>query len=197
MLAHNHGQLWNAQQLATSFGISPPTAGHYRSILEQMFLVRVLPPWHANLKKRLVKAPRVYIRDTGILHALLGIHKHDDLLAHPIAGKSWEGFVIEQILGSRQGLLESAFFRTHGGAEMDFVLHKGQRVLGTFEIKLGLTPKLTKGAHEARKDLGNPPSWVMTSGNDRYPLDRGIEAISLDEFLETVPKKIPPQGFRI
>ncbi|MDD5655937.1 MAG: ATP-binding protein [Elusimicrobia bacterium] len=188
MLAHNHGQPWNAQELASSFGVTPPTATHYRSILEQMFLVRTLPAWHANLKKRLVKTPRVYIRDSGILHSLLGIGSIDDLLAHPVAGKSWEGFVLEQILETGRGRLEASFFRTHAGAEIDLVIHQGQKILALVEMKLGLKPALTRGFHEARKDLGQPKGWAVYSGTERYPLCPGVDAIGVDQFLcDVVP----------
>ena len=183
MLAHSHGQLWNAQQLAASFGVSPPTATHYRSILEQMFLIRTLKPWHANIKKRMVKTPLVYLCDSGILHALLGIEESDDLLANPIVGKSWEGFVIEQIVGGLKGRLDIAFFRTHAGAEVDLILHKGQKIVSMIEIKLGLAPKISKGFYNAKKDLNHPPAWIIYSGKERYPIATGIEAIGLDKFI--------------
>ena len=183
MLAHNHGQPWNAQGLAASFGVTPPTATHYRSILEQMFLVRALPAWHANLKKRLVKSPRVFVRDSGLLHSLLSISSIDDLLSHPAAGKSLEGFVLEQILETAHGRLEASYFRTHAGAEIDLVLHRGQKILALIEVKLGLKPALARGFHEARKDLGLPKAWVIYSGSERYPLSAGVEAAGLDRFL--------------
>ena len=107
---------------------SAPTAAHYRSILEQMLLAYALHPWHSNVKKRLIKASSLYLRDAGLLHSLLGIRGIDSLLSHSIAGKLWEGFVIEQIIGTARGRLESSFFRTHAGAEIDLVLHKGLRV---------------------------------------------------------------------
>ena len=186
MLAHNHGQLWNAQQLAANFGVSPPTVTHYRSILEQMFLVRSIKPWYVNIKKRIVKSPLVYICDSGILHTLLGIETTEDLLSNPVVGKSWEGFVIEQIVGELRGKLNVAFFRTHAGAEVDLVIHKGQKIVSIVEIKLGLTPKLTKGFHNAREDLGSPPTWVIYSGKERYPLAAGVEVIGLDDFIISV-----------
>ena len=189
MLAHSHGQPWNAQALASSFGVTPPTATHYRSILEQMFLVRALPAWHANLKKRLVKSPRVYVSDSGILHSLLSIGSNDGLLSHPAAGKSWEGFVLEQILETARGRLDASYFRTHTGAEIDLVLHRGQDILALVEVKLGLKPVLARGFHEARKDLGNPKAWVIYSGVERYPLSPGAEAVGLDRFLiEILPR---------
>jgi predicted AAA+ superfamily ATPase len=183
MVAHNHGQPWNAQELASSVGVTPPTATHYRSILEQMFLLRAVPAWHANLKKRLVKAPRVFVRDSGILHSLLGIAGIDDLLSHPVAGKSWEGFVLEQILETARGRLEASYFRTYSGAEIDLVIHRGQKILALVEVKLGLKPALARGFHEARIDLGQPKAWVVYSGGDRYALSPGTEAVGLDEFL--------------
>jgi len=189
MLAHNHGQPWNAQELASSFGVTPPTATHYRSILEQMFLVRALPAWHANLKKRLVKSPRVYVRDSGLLHSLLGLTSIDALLSHPAAGKSWEGFVLEQILETARGRLDASYFRTHAGAEIDFVIHRGQKILALVEVKLGLKPVLARGFHEARKDLGQPRAWAIYSGSERYPLSSGAEAVGLDQFLvEILPE---------
>lgn len=191
MLAHSHGGLWNAQKLAASFGVTPPTMTHYRSILEQMFLVRTIYPWHSNIGKRLVKSPAVYIGDSGILHSLLGIEDYDGLLSHPIAGKSWEGFVIEQIIGSLKGGISASFFKTHAGAEMDLVLHKGQRVLAAIEIKLGLAPKVGKGFHNARKDLGNPPSWIIYSGDERYQIDTGVEVIGLDDFINSILPNLP------
>jgi predicted AAA+ superfamily ATPase len=186
MLAHNHGQAWNAQALAANFGVTAPTATHYRSLLEQMFLVRTLPAWHSNLGKRLVKAPRVYIRDSGILHSLLGVEGIDGLLSHPIAGKSWEGFVLEQILETARGRLEASYFRTHAGAEVDIVLHRGRTVLALVEVKLGLKPTLSRGFHEACLDLGRPKSWVVYGGDDRYPLGPEADAVGLDQFLGEV-----------
>lgn len=186
MLAHSSGQLWNAQQLATSFGTSPPTITHYRSILEQMFLVNALYPWHSNIKKRLVKAPRVYMRDSGVLHSLLGIETYEDLMSHPIAGKSWEGFVIEQIRGCTMGKFELSFYRTYTGAETDLILHQGSKIIAILEIKLGLQPHLTRGNHEAHKDLGSPPLWIITSGTERYRLEKDIEVIGLDKFLQEI-----------
>lgn len=186
MLAHSHGGLWNAQKLASSFGVTPPTMTHYRSILEQMLLIRTIYPWHSNIGKRLVKSPVVYISDSGILHSLLGIEDFDGLLSHPIAGKSWEGFVIEQIIGFSKGEFSASFFKTYAGAEMDLVLHKGQKVLAAIEIKLGLTPKVGKGFHNSRKDLGNPPSWIIYSGDERYQIDTGVEVIGLDDFTNSV-----------
>ncbi len=189
MLAHHHGQSWNAHELASSFGVTPPTATHYRSILEQMFLVRALPAWHANLKKRLVKSPRVYIRDSGILHSLLGLSSLDALLAHPVAGKSWEGFVLEQLLETARGRLEASYFRTHAGAEIDLVIHRGRKILALVEVKMGLKPSLSRGFYEARKDLGLPKAWVIYNGGERYPLGSGVEVIGLDQFLiDILPK---------
>lgn len=189
MLAHNHGQPWNAQQLASSFGVTPPTASHYRSILEQMLLVRALRPWHSNIGKRLVKAPRVYVRDSGLLHALMGIRSPDGLAAHPLSGKSWEGFVLEQIAGAAPDV-EASFYRTHAGAEMDLVLSRGTKVLAAVEVKLGLSPVLSRGFYEARKDLGGSPGWVIYSGNERYEMSPGVEALGLDEFLADVLPRV-------
>ena len=185
MLAHSHGQLLNASKLAANFGVSDPAIRRYISIFEETFLVRVLPPWHQNLKKRLVKTPKVYIRDSGILHSVLPLADFDQLQGHPQVGASWEGYVLEQIAAQSDAYpdVRAFFYRTHGHAELDLLLTRGTDVLGAVEVKLTSAPSTRKGLHQARKDLGNPPLWVIYRGQETYPLAEGIQATGLSEFL--------------
>src|SRR5690606_20580990 len=144
MLAHRHGQLWNASELARSLGVTPPTATSYLDLLVGTFLARRLEPHRVNLGKRLVKSPKVYLRDTGLLHALLGIPDLDELHGHPILGASWEGFLIEQLLSMTQPR-DATFYRTSAGAELDLVVKaEKQRLIG-YEMKYSLEPTLSKG----------------------------------------------------
>lgn len=190
MLAHNQGQLLNASRLAASLGVSAPTVSGYIDLLSDLLLVRRLPPFFANTKKRLVKSPRVYIRDSGLTHSLLAIESYNQLLGHPVAGASWEGFVIENILSVLPDSAEPAFYRTAAGAEMDLVLHLPRSKLWAVEVKSGLAPKLGKGFFHAREDIAPERSFVIYSGEDRYPLDASTEAIGLSEFMEEVSVRI-------
>lgn len=177
MLAHFHGQLWNASKIAASLGVTAPTAKHYLDTLQDTFMVRVLPPFAANLKKRLVKSPKVYLRDSGLLHALLRIATVDDLLGHPIAGASWEGWVIEQALAADGGRSGAYFYRTAAGAEIDLVLERahGQRL--AFEIKLGSVPSPSRGFWSGLSDLKPRAAFVVYRGTERYALGQGVEAL--------------------
>ncbi|MCI0422667.1 MAG: ATP-binding protein [Acidobacteria bacterium] len=186
MLAHLHGQLWNASQVASGLGVSGPTASRYLSMLQETFLVRVLTPWHLNLKKRLVKSPKVYVRDSGILHTLLGIPSFDALQGHPQLGSSWEGYVLEQIWGALSCGVQLHFHRTHAGAELDFVVTQGTKVRAGIEVKNSLSPALTRGLHESRRNLRNPPIWIIYRGNERYPAGESFTVVGLKEFLHTV-----------
>ncbi|OGA37754.1 MAG: ATPase [Betaproteobacteria bacterium RIFCSPLOWO2_12_FULL_62_13] len=177
MLAHFHGQLWNASKIAASLGVSAPTVGHYLDTLQDTFMVRLLPPYAANLKKRLVKSPKVYLRDSGLLHALLRLGTVDELLGHPIAGASWEGWVIEQALGASGGRSGAYFYRTAAGAEIDLVLERPGGRRFAFEIKLGLTPAPSRGFWSGIADLKPSAAYVVYSGKERYPLGRGVEAL--------------------
>ena len=184
MLAHNHGQLWNASQLASGFGVTSPSARRYLTAFEETYLVRLLRPWHVNIKKRLVKSPKVYVRDSGIMHTLLGIRNFEELLSHPILGSSWEGYVIEQIVNEVTNLTDLYLYRTHVGAEIDLLVVRGFAILAAVEIKHTLSPKLSRGIYEARKDLKEPPTWVIYKGTETFPLANGITAIPLQSFLE-------------
>lgn len=176
MLAHLHGQSWNASALARSLDVSPQTAGRYLDALGNAFMVRRLPPFHANLGKRLVKSPRVYLRDSGILHSLAGISSFDDLESHPLLGASWEGFVVEQILGMRQGT-EAFYHRTAAGSEVDLVLpSKGRRPPVAIEVKYSSAPKLTKGFWQALDDLKIERAFVVHPGKEPIPIESRVTA---------------------
>ncbi len=180
MLAHYHGQLWNASKIAGSLGVSAPTAKHYLDTLEDTFMIRQLPPFAANLKKRLVKSPKIYLRDSGLLHALLRLATYDDLLGHPVAGTSWEGWVIEQALaasGANGPHTHASFFRTAAGAEIDLVLDRarGQRI--ALEIKLSSAPKPSQGFWSGIADIKPSAAYVVYPGKERYALGKGVEAL--------------------
>ena len=184
MLAHLHGQLWNASQLARSLGIGANTAERYLAAMQQTLLVRRLEPFHANLGKRLTKSPKIYLADSGLLHALLGIPTKLKLLENPAAGTSWEGFVLQQLDASLPPGWDSTFWRTAAGAEIDIlVLDHGQPAIA-IEAKLNAThPKPARGFYQGCEDLAIERRWVVNSGSERIPLVNGAEVISLSECL--------------
>jgi predicted AAA+ superfamily ATPase len=184
MLAHLHGQLWNASQVASSLGTSPPTMRHWLDILADTFMLRILPPYHANLGKRLVKSPKIYLRDSGLLNALLGVGTLDALFAHPVVGPAWEGLVIEHLVAQADIDEQAFFYRTTVGAELDLVLASADR-RRAFEIKFGLAPKISKGYHQALADLEIPVGQVIYTGDDRYQLAPDAIATSLADTLGT------------
>jgi len=180
MLAHSHAQLWSGSKIAASLGVTAPTVRHYLDILAATFMVRELQPYHANLRKRLVKTPKVYLRDSGLLHALLGIRTLDELAGHPACGASWEGWVVEQILAlAPEGSLAS-FYRTAAGAEIDLVLERPGRPLMAFEIKRTTAPALTKGLRAAVDDLRLKQTYIVCPVTERFPLAPGIEALPVE-----------------
>ena len=183
MLAHNHGQLLNASQLARSLGFSPQTVTRYIDLLVDLLLVWRLPPLTANVKKRLVKSPRVYVRDSGQVHALLGLASLQDLLGHPVVGASWEGFVMENLLAVAPPRTSAAFYRTAVGAEIDLVLTFADGERWAVEIKRSLSPRLERGFHHAREDIEPDKAWVVYPGQERYPKAENVEAISLQELM--------------
>jgi predicted AAA+ superfamily ATPase len=189
MIAHLHGQQWNASQLSGSLGVSSPTVKKYLDVLVDTFMVRTLEPWSGNLKKRLVRTPKVYMRDSGILHRLLGIESYDVLLGHPSAGASWEGFVVEQILACIPARTDVSFFRTAAGAEMDLVLCSPQtgNVLG-IEVKLSLAPKPTKGFWLAKEDLGCSHCFVVYPGDECYPLSEDVTVLPCKQITYILKK---------
>lgn len=177
MLAHYHGQIWNASEIARSMGISNKTVRSYLDLLTGTFMIRQLQPWYENISKRQVKAPKVYLRDSGLLHNLLDIPSYQSLLGHPKLGASWEGFVIEQILSVAKPK-EAYFWATHSGAEIDlFFSHEGKR--NGFEIKFNEAPKISKSMRVALDDLNLDHLWVVYPGQHTYPMDDRITALPL------------------
>lgn len=184
MLAHFHGQLWNGAELGRSLGVSQTSCRRYLDLLQGVFMVRLLQPWHANLLKRQVKAPKLYIRDTGLLHQLLQIGDRDTLLCHPRLGASWEGFVVEQLLATWRP--EGAWFwATHGGAELDLLVSRGGRRIGV-EIKRADAPRLSASMRQALQDLQLDELLVVTPGDRSYRLNERARVVSLAEALEAV-----------
>lgn len=187
MLAHFHGQTWNAAELARSMDVSVTAVNHYRDLLAGTFMIRVLPPWFENLGKRLVKSPKVYLRDSGILHHLLGLRAMLEVQSHPRYGASWEGFALEQTLSSHGGR-DAYFYGTQRGAELDLLLLRRGRRWG-FEFKCSDAPRTTKSMHIALDDLDLQHLWVVYPGPARYPLTKNITALPLQEVggLELKP----------
>ncbi|GAB4247923.1 ATP-binding protein [Deferrisoma sp.] len=179
MLAHLQGSPLNASELARSLGVSSKTASAYVDLLADLLLVRRLPPWHANIRKRLAKSPKVYVRDSGLVHALLGIRDLDALLAHPIAGRSWEGFVVENLLAVAPEGVEGFYYRTAGGAEIDLLLRFPEGALWAVEVKRNLTPKPARGFYSACADLQPARRFVVYPGNEPYPLSEDVWAVPL------------------
>jgi uncharacterized protein len=184
MLAHTQGGLLNASRLGSGLGVKGQTVSGYADLLVDLLLVRRLQPYQTNAGKRLVKAPKLYIRDSGIVHALLGIADREALLGHPVVGGSWEGFVIETLIGVAPPGTVPGFYRTAAGAEIDLVLELPGGPLWVIEIKRGLAPNLEKGFHLARADIGPAASFVVYSGTERYPMAAGIEAIGLRDLAK-------------
>ena len=187
MLAHSNGALWNASQIAASLGISYHTVNRYVDILQQTFLIRKLPPFFANIKKRLVKSPKVYFRDTGLLHAFLGIDSRSALHGHPARGLSWEGFVIDQLISAFQRARPACqpyFWRTAGGQEVDLLMDEGKRQV-PFEIKLRSAPTLedARGVLQCMEDLRLPRGYVIHPGRERYSLGHRVIAIPAAQLL--------------
>jgi predicted AAA+ superfamily ATPase len=183
MLAHSQGGLLNAAALARALSVDGKTVASYLDLLVDLLLVRRLAPWHGNVRKRLVKSPKVYVRDSGLVHALLGVGDGEALLAHPVAGGSWEGMVIESLIAAAPSGTEAHFFRTAAGAEIDLLLElPGRRGPWAIEIKRGLAPKIERGFHVACDDLRPERRLVVYSGSERFPLAEKVEAVSLGEL---------------
>lgn len=181
MLTHVQAQTWNSADLARSMGTQEDTARRYLDILTGSFMIRQLPPWFENVGKRLVKAPKVYFRDTGLLHALLGLRTERELSTYSRLGFSWEGFAIEEIVRRLDAEREAYFYKTHGGAELDLLIVRGGRRYG-FEIKYSDAPAPTRSMHVALEDLGLAKLWVVHPGSRRYRLTARIEALPLAEI---------------
>jgi uncharacterized protein len=186
MLAHQQGGLLNSAELARGLGIDTRTVSGYLALLTDLLLVRQLEPWHANVGKRLVKSRKTYIRDSGLLHALLQISDVDALLGHPVVGASWEGFVIENLLAAAPDHIQAHFYRTAAGAEIDLLLTWPDGGHWAVEIKRSANPKPERGFHNACEDLQPRRSFVVYPGNERFKLSPTIEAIPLPDLMREV-----------
>jgi len=185
MLAHYHGQTWNAAEPARALGVNESTTRRHLDLLTDAFMVRQLQPFHANLRKRQVKAPKIYLRDSGLLHQLLGIDSLKALLSHPKAGASWEGFVIEQVLLTEPHD-EAFFWATHQGAEIDLILRRGNALFGV-ECKRTDTPRLTPSIRTALADLGLKRVIVLYPGAKRFPIAERVDAVPLQTLAGVMP----------
>ena len=186
MLSHHQGGLLNTAQFARNLGVDVKTIGSYLDLLVDLFLIRRLVPWHANLGKRLIKSPKVYVRDSGIVHALLNIKDKEVLVSHPIVGLSWESFIIENLLSCTQQRAQAYFYRSAGGAEIDLLMLWPDGCLWAIEIKWSLTPKVSRGFHSACEDLEPARKWVVYPGKERYRLAADVEAIPLPDLANEI-----------
>jgi hypothetical protein len=189
MLAASTGQLWNAVMFSKSLGVTAPTIRKYLNFLEQAFLVTVLEPYHVNIKKRLVKTPKVYFNDTGLLHALLNLEDHNALLGNAIIGNSWENFVVRQIMQFLGHQYEYYFYRTHEGAEIDLLLLENNQPAISIEIKYSNAPKLSKGYLNAIVDVGTVRNFILTPGSDRFRVHPKVEVINLWDLVNELSHK--------
>jgi predicted AAA+ superfamily ATPase len=192
MLAHQQGGLVNTTQLARNLSVDVKTVNSYIHLLTDLLLVRRLLPWHTNLGKRLVKTPKLYVRDSGLVHALLDLANKESVLSHPVIGASWEGFCIENLLACAPTQIQSYFYRSSGGAEVDLVLQWPGGELWAIEIKRSLTPKVERGFHEACADLNPTRKIVVYPGNEPYPLGNDIHAIPLLQVCTELRSRTTP-----
>lgn len=188
MLAHRQGAPLNASELARSLEVSTQSVTRYIDLLVDLLLVRRLPPYHANIGKRLVKAPKVYVRDSGLVHALLGLESFEQLSGHPVVGGSWEGFVLETLIAMKPWRSSAFYYRTSGGAEIDLIIEHGDGTLWAIEIKRSLSAKVGRGFHQACEDLKPVRRFVVHAGKDRYPVSDSLEAISIYALAEELRK---------
>ncbi|MFN4083767.1 MAG: ATP-binding protein [Bacteroidia bacterium] len=190
MIAHTHGGIWNASNIGRSLGITSTTVNKYIDFLEHAFIIRQLRPYKANLGKRLVKSPKVYVRDSGLLHALLQLKNPDKIDLMPFVGASWEGFVVEQICSYLPQNIKSFYYRTHDGTECDLVLIKNGKPFYTVEIKYGSLPTPTKSHTLALKDLGSKHNYVVVPETLSFTLSNGADVVSLKEFMKHIWPKL-------
>ncbi len=186
MLAHSQGGLLNVAHLARALAVDGKTVARYLDLLVDLLLVRRLPPYYANVGKRLVRSPKVYLRDSGVLHALLGLQDQEAVLSHPVAGGSWEGFVMENLVNRAPDLATAYFYRTAAGAEIDLLLAMPGGKLWAIEIKRSLSPKIDKGFHQACEDLSPDRRFIVYSGEERYRKAEHIEVISLPDMMREI-----------
>lgn len=186
MLAHHQSGLMNAAEFGRALGVDGKTVAGYLDLMVDLLLVRRLPPWHTNEGKRLVKSPKVYIRDSGLVHALLGLRDQEAVLGHPVAGASWEGFVIENLIGAAPAGTVASFYRSFTGAEIDLLLSLPNGQVWAIEVKRSLAPKVEKGFHIACDDITPDRAFVVYPGAERFPLGRAVEAIPLHDLAGTL-----------
>jgi predicted AAA+ superfamily ATPase len=186
MVAHYHAQTWNGAEIARAFGVGESSVRRYLDLLTDALVLRQLPPWHANVSKRQVRSPKVFVEDSGLLHALLGIESANDLAGHPKVGASWEGFLIKEIVERLNARKEECFFwATHSGAELDLLIVSGQRRLG-FEVKRTSTPRLTRSMAEVQEDLGLERIDVIHAGDRTFSLARNVRAVAASQLLDEI-----------
>lgn len=186
MLAHYHGQIWNSSEFARSFGVADTTVRNYLDLLTSALVIRQLPPWHENISKRQVRAPKVYIADSGVLHTLLTLKTLKDLEGHPKVGASWEGFVLGQVIRRLNVRADECYFwATHGGAELDLLVVRGRQRLG-FEIKRTSSPRITPSMRSALSDLKLKRLDVIYAGDKTFLLDKRVQAVALSKLLEDI-----------
>jgi predicted AAA+ superfamily ATPase len=185
MVAHQHGSVWNGSRIASSLGIAHTTSRRYLDLLAGAFIVRQLAPWYVNVGKRLVKSPKVYIRDAGLLHELLGIRTHVELESHPVLGASWEGLAVEEILWRARDR-EAFFYGTYAGAEIDLLVTDGSRRIG-FEMKVSESPRPTKSMRTAQRDLALDHLYIVYPGDKSFPIDDNLSVLSLNNIAEINP----------
>lgn len=186
MLANDQGELFNAQRYARSLGVSGHTVARYLDVLHKLLMVRVLQPWYVNAGKRLVKSPRPYLRDSGILHALLNLRSMDAVRSHSVVGKSWEGFVIENLIGATNGKARPYFYRTGAGAEADLILEFAPGKCWAIEVKLSSAPTVDRGFHHAADDIAAERRLLVYKGRERFPMRGGVEAMPLLEAMNEI-----------
>ena len=189
MLAHNQGGVLNASQLARNLEVSSVTVHRYLDLMVDLLLVRRLQPWASNVGKRLVRTPKTYVRDSGLVHALLNIPTYNDLVSHPVVGGSWEGFVIENIMSVVQGRALPYYYRTSAGAEIDLILEFSGQEKWAIEIKRSSAPALSKGFHISCEDIQADRKFVIYSGKDRFPMGEDVTAISLADMMQEILTK--------
>jgi predicted AAA+ superfamily ATPase len=188
MLAHNQGQMLNAAQIANGLGVSGHTVAHYLDLMVDLLLVRRLQPWAANTKKRLVRSPKVYVRDSGLVHALLGIRDREELLGHPVVGASWEGLLLENILGALPSTARRSFYRTAAGAEIDLVVEFGSGERWAIEVKRSLgNPAPTQGFYNGCADIEATRQIVLYPGEEHFRLSAKTEVMPLRKLLAEIP----------
>ncbi len=190
MLSHINGNTWNADMIGRSLGITAPTVNRYTEFLEGAFLVHRLPPFFTNISKRLVKAPKIYIRDSGLLHTLSNVQTLVQLKGHPVVGSSWEGYVAEQVRQLKPPGTDLYYYRTQAGAECDLVIARGVKPVACMEVKLNNAPMLTKGNYQSIADLGTKKNFVVVPDVEEYKINKGITVCSLDTLVKKYLPKL-------